>query len=163
MVRSMSSTDNYVQMMKDSLIMKKNVLEKAIVLNDEQKSILMADSFDGDAFQNNVSRKSELAEEINRLDNGFDELFRRVKETIEVDKKAYSRQIAEMKALITDVTDLLVKVETGEKRNKELADKRFADLRRDVQKAKRNTNLTNTYYQNMNMVETEPQFMDQKK
>lgn len=163
MVNIMSNTDNYVQMMADSLIMKKSVLEKAVVLNDEQKDILTADGFDEEAFQENVRRKSELAEEINRLDSGFDELFRRVKETIEADKQAFSKQIADMKVLIRDVTDLLVKVETGEKRNKDLADRKFADMRKEVQSAKRNTHLANTYYQSMNMVENGPQFMDQKK
>ena len=36
----MGNTDNYIQIMTESLIMKKSVLEKLVVLNDEQKALI---------------------------------------------------------------------------------------------------------------------------
>ncbi|MDY5806147.1 MAG: hypothetical protein SPM04_01225, partial [Lachnospira sp.] len=74
----MGNTDNYIQIMTESLIMKKSVLEKLVTLNDEQKALIGAEDFDGNAFQDNIDKKSGLVDEINRLDNGFDDLFRRV-------------------------------------------------------------------------------------
>jgi hypothetical protein len=143
--------------------MKKSVLEKIVALNDEQKAILTADEFDSDAFNANVNSKGQLINEINRLDSGFDNLFARVKEQLEANKAAYASQIATLKVLIKDVTELSVKVEADEARNKTLAQKCFSGLRRDVQHARSNVSKTNTYYQNMNRIDTSPVFMDTKK
>ena len=159
----MSNADNYVQIMTDSLVMKKSVLEKIVVLNEEQKKIVSSGDFDGNLFRENVNKKAQLVEEINRLDAGFDDLFRRVREVLDADKASYSNQIATMKTLIKDVTDLAVKVEADEARNKRLVEKKFAELRKGVQTAKTNVQKTNAYYQNMNKLDTSPQFMDQKK
>ncbi len=163
MVNSMGDTDNYVQIMTDSLIMKKSVLEKIVVLNEEQKKIISSDDFDGNLFRDNVNKKAQLVEEINRLDAGFDDLFRRVRQVLDADKVSYSSQIAAMKILIKDVTELAVKVEADEARNKKLVEKKFIELRKGVQKAKTNVQKTNAYYQNMNKLDTSPQFMDKKK
>ena len=159
----MGNTDNYVQIMTDSLVMKKSVLEKIVALNEEQKEIVTSDDFDGNLFRENVNKKAQLVEEINRLDAGFDDLFRRVREVIDADKASYSSQIAAMKTLIKAVTELAVKVEADEARNKRLVEKKFAELRRGVQSAKTNVQRTNAYYQSMNKLDTSPQFMDQKK
>lgn len=159
----MSNADNYVQIMTDSLVMKKSVLEKIVAFNEEQKKIVSSDDFDGNLFRENVNKKAQLVEEINRLDAGFDDLFRRVREVLDADKASYSNQIATMKTLIKDVTDLAVKVEADEARNKRLVEKKFAELRKGVQTAKTNVQKTNAYYQNMNKLDTSPQFMDQKK
>jgi hypothetical protein len=159
----MGDTENYVQILTDSLIMKKSVLEKIVALNDEQKAILTADEFDSDAFNANVNSKGQLINEINRLDVGFDNLFARVKTQLDANKSAYSSQISNLKALIKDVTELSVKVEADEARNKTLAQKCFAGLRKDVQHARSNVQKTNTYYQNMNKIDTSPVFMDTKK
>lgn len=159
----MGNTDNYVQIMTDSLVMKKSVLEKIVAFNEEQKKIVSSDDFDGNLFRENVNKKAQLVGEINRLDAGFDDLFRRVREVLDADKASYSNQIATMKTLIKDVTDLAVKVEADEARNKRLVEKKFAELRKGVQTAKTNVQKTNAYYQNMNKLDTSPQFMDQKK
>ena len=159
----MGNTDNYVQIMMDSLIMKKSVLEKIVALNEEQKEIVSSEEFDGNLFRDNVNKKAQLVEEINRLDAGFDDLFRRVREVLDENKVSYSSQITTMKALIKDVTELAVKVEADEARNKRLVEKKFTELRKGVQTAKTNVQKTNAYYQNMNKLDTSPQFMDQKK
>ena len=43
-------TDNYVQMMTDSLVMKKDILEKIIDLNETQNSILLESEFNDKKF-----------------------------------------------------------------------------------------------------------------
>lgn len=159
----MSNTDNYVQIMTDSLIMKKSVLEKIVILNEEQKDIVSASEFNDASFRENVEKKSLLIDDINRLDAGFDDLFKRVREEIESDKESYRSQIETMKSLIRDVTELAVKVEADEARNKSLVEKRFNQLRKDVQQVRNNTQKASIYYQNMNKLEMTPQFLDKKK
>lgn len=159
----MKQTDNYVQIMTDSLRMKRSVLEKIVSLNEEQKNIITSDVFDGDAFSGNVGKKAELVDEINKLDAGFDDLFKRVREVLDIDKESYVQEIAVMKSLIRSVTELCVKIEAEEARNKKLVEKKFAELRRNVKAVQDNMNKANIYYQNMNKLDMTPQFMDQKK
>ena len=147
-------TENYVQMMTDSLIMKKDILEKVIVLSEAQNGILAAAEFD---------EKAELIDKIERLDDGFNSLFARVKETLDGHKDEYKSEITVIKELIKNVTELAVRVQAQEARNKVLAENRFAQMRKEVSNAKRNTQAASTYYNSMNKLNFEPHLMDQKK
>mgnify|MGYP001000551866 CR=1 FL=1 len=153
-------TENYVQMMTDSLIMKKDILEKVIVLSEAQNGILAAAEFDEKAFRENIDEKAELIDKIERLDDGFNSLFARVKETLDGHKDEYKSEITVIKELIKNVTELAVRVQA---RNKVLAENRFAQMRKEVSNAKRNTQAASTYYNSMNKLNFEPHLMDQKK
>ena len=87
-------TDNYIQMMTDSLEMKKETLTRIASLSEEQSSILAAQEFDGDAFQRNIDEKAELIERLVKLDEGFIGLFSRVKAVLDGHKQEYSKEIA---------------------------------------------------------------------
>ena len=102
-------TENYVQMMTDSLIMKKDILEKVIVLSEAQNGILAAAEFDEKAFRENIDEKAELIDKIERLDDGFNSLFARVKETLDGHKDEYKSEITVIKELIKSVTELAVR------------------------------------------------------
>jgi predicted nuclease with TOPRIM domain len=154
--------DNYMQMMIDSLDMKKNILTKIIMLNEEQTRIVSVDPFDEEAFHENMESKGELIENMLQLDQGFNSVFNRIKEELDGNKSAYKDEIVKMQELIKTVTELGVKVEAQEARNKTLVQNKFNDMKKNLQNAKRSTKMANTYYKNMNKLSYEPQFMDQK-
>lgn len=156
-------TDNYIQMMTDSLEMKKQTLTRIIFLSEEQNAILSAQEFDGDAFQRNIDEKAELIDRLVTLDEGFNGLFSRVKAVLDGHKQEYGKEIAVIKELIKAVTELSVKVQAQEARNKTLAQSTFSRMKKDIENAKRSTKAVNTYYQNMNKLSYEPQLMDKKK
>lgn len=154
---------NYLQMMIDSLQMKINILEEVVKLNEEQTAFATTDTVSEDAFQANMERKGELIDNLERLDEGFDSVFKRIEEELNQNKEQYTNEIKQLKLLITQVTDLGMKVEAQEARNKVLIQNKFTQMRQDIQTAKRSTKMANTYYQNMNKLSYEPQFMDKKK
>lgn len=154
---------NYLQMMIDSLQMKINILEEVVKLNEEQTAFATTDTVSEDAFQANMERKGELIDNLERLDEGFDSVFKRIEEELKQNKEQYTNEIKQLKLLITQVTDLGMKVEAQEARNKVLIQNKFTQMRQDIQTAKRSTKMANTYYQNMNKLSYEPQFMDKKK
>ena len=47
-------TQNYLQIMIDSLIKKRDILKKIVDYNIEQEQILKEEEFNGDKFQNNM-------------------------------------------------------------------------------------------------------------
>ncbi len=157
------SAENYLQIMTDSLIKKKDILTKLVALNDVQENIINKPEFDEADFNKNVDDKAELIEQLIKLDEGFNVVFERVKEQLSENKEAYSAQIKVMQGLIKEVTELAANVETKENRNKSLVESRFAAMRREINDAKRSTQMANTYYKNMNKLNYEPQFMDKKK
>ena len=138
--------DNYLQMMIDSLIMKKSILEKITILNEEQRKLA----------------ESEFDEENFLKVDGFNSLFERVKKALEGNRDKYKSQIERIQQLIRDVTALSVRVEAQEKRNKSLIEKQFFVLKKDIYSAKDNANKMNSYYKNMNKMSFESQFMDRK-
>ncbi|MBQ4283560.1 MAG: flagellar protein FliT, partial [Lachnospira sp.] len=149
--------------MSESLIIKKDILDKLIVLNDEQEKIASAQEFDDVAFRDNVDAKAELIDELDRLDEGFNSLFARVKEQLDANRDAYKEDIATMQQLIRDITDRATSVEAKETRNRVLIQNKFMSMRKEVQNAKKSSQMANTYYKSMNKLNYEPHFMDQKK
>lgn len=156
-------TDNYLQMMIDSLRMKQKILEKLVLLNEEQTKLVTAEDFDENAFQQNMEDKGDLIENMIKLDEGFNMVFTRIKEQLDGKRELYREEITTMQKLIKTVTELGVQVEAQEARNKILVQNKFTNMRKDIQNAKRSTQMANTYYKNMNKLNYEPHFMDQKK
>ena len=73
-------TDNYLQMMIESLVMKRDILQEISELNISQAQMASTDgaAFDEQAFYSSIERKGELIDKLLELDDGFDALFQRV-------------------------------------------------------------------------------------
>lgn len=157
-------TANYVQIMIDSLTKKEQLLKQIVDYNEEQKMIITATTFDEEAFQKNIDKKGELVEAILKLDEGFNSVFARVKEAIQERRNELSSEIAVMQQLVKRVTDLGVRIQAQELRNKELVEKCFSEMRRNLSNAKMTTSKANAYYKNANHIhDYDAHFLDQKK
>lgn len=155
-------SSNYLSLMSDSLNKKAEVLEAIAGINDNQNEILQAQPFELDDFDATVHQKAELIDQLERLDDGFASLFARVREQLDGRKEQYAGEIKSMQQLIRKVTELSVKAEAQEQRNKVLADKQFSTLKKEVREAKRSTQMASRYYKSMSKVDIAPQFMDKK-
>lgn len=156
-------TQNYLQIMIDSLIKKRDILKKIVDYNIEQEQILKEEEFNGDKFQNNMECKSECIDKLNRLDEGFRMVYDRVKEDVQMYKQNYKQDIEKLQSLIREVTSLSATIQAQESRNKLQVERRFRQLRDETKTAKRSMSMANQYYKNMSRVSVEPQFMDKKK
>ena len=139
-------TTNYLQMMIDNLNKKKDILTRIIALNEEQDKILSKPELDDNAFDANMKAKGDCIDGLDRLDEGFQSLFNRVRDAINANKEMYANEISIMKRLITEV-----KVEAM-----------FRRERQEHKEAKRSASMAKSYYQNMSKMSNEPQFMDTK-
>ena len=157
------NTDNYIQIMIDSLHKKEKVLTQLIKLNDEQTKIASTEEFSDEDFYANIESKGGLIEELIRLNEGFDALIARVKEEVNENRAKYADQIKQLQELIKTVTELGVKVEAQEARNKMLVEKRFSRMKREVAAAGKNTKMANIYYKTQNRIYNEAHFLDDKK
>lgn len=156
---------DYVVMLRESLEKKADVLRVLNIRNKEQEAILKDPNSTPDDLEKNMNMKAELIERIVMLDDGFEQLFNRVKDIIEADRETYADEIRLMQDLIKKVTALTADVEASEYRNKEYAKTRFANIKKEAREIKKSSDVVSSYYRHMMSPQTtaDPAFLDKKK
>ena len=156
--------NDYVNVMIQSLQKKVKVLDDIMEKNKEQQQILEQEELDGDAFEQNVQEKGNLIDQINFLDEGFEELYSRVKTVLETEKQAHKEDILLMKQLITEITEKSVTIQSEEVRNRRLVERRFSQERKKVKSMRNSSTVAKQYYTNMAKLNyVDAQFMEKKK
>lgn len=156
---------DYVIMLRESLEKKADILRVLLIRNREQAAILQDPNTSPEDLEKNMNMKSELIDRIIMLDDGFEQLFNRVKAILDEDRQTYAYEINLMQNLIREVTDLTADVEASEYKNKEYAKTRFANIKKDVREIKKSGDVVSSYYKNMmarNKAD-DPAFLDKKK
>ena len=154
----------YIAVLIQSLEKKEELLDKIIEKNKEQKILFTDEDSDPDRLEENMQEKSDFVDQLNELDEGFQQIYDRVKSVLQGDKESYKDEIQRMKELITKITEKGTTVRTQEQRNRELAVKRFSAVKMGIRKARASTKAASQYYKSMaklNVVDS--QFMDKKK
>lgn len=111
-------TNSYISALRDSLKKKIDVLNRIHNKDEEQLEIANKQPFDYDAFDKNSEEKGVLIYQLNKLDEGFELVYEKVKEELNANKASYKDEIKEMQALITEITELSTKIQAEEARNK---------------------------------------------
>lgn len=153
----------YIAVLIQSLEKKEELLDKIIEKNKEQKILFTDEDSDPDRLEENMQEKSGFVDQLNELDEGFQQIYDRVKFVLQRDKESYKEEIQKMKNLITKITEKSTNVRAQEQRNRELAVKRFSAVKMGIRKARASTKAASQYYKSMaklNVVES--QFMDKK-
>ncbi|WP_035767581.1 hypothetical protein [Butyrivibrio sp. NC2002] len=157
-------TRSYLSMMEESLRQKIEVLQKIEKENLEQRKLLEnEEGFDEESFDKTLTRKSELIGQVEKLNDGFESLFDRVRDELGDNKEKYRKEISTLQDLIRQITDLSNSIETGENRNRLLADVHFKSSRDRINQSRRSSSAALNYYLTMNKSNvTPPQFYDSK-
>ena len=111
----------YVTMMVDALKKKENVLTFLLEKTREQEMLLRSDELDEDKFSATIEEKGNSLDELNQIDEGFDALFKMVKQEMTSHREQYRSQIKEMQTLIGRVSDLGVQIQALEQQNSDIS------------------------------------------
>ncbi len=156
--------EEYIEILIQSLKKKLDTLQKIQEMNKEQKLLLADENLTPEEFEKNVQKKGRLVEQLEMLDQGFDEVYQRVRGELSDHKEAHKPQIAVLQEQIRQITALSSDIQAQEKRNYELAVKKFDSVRKQIREVKASHKAVNQYYQNMRRINlVDPQFMDKKK
>lgn len=139
----------YLEMMRQSLVKKKQMLDQLVLLTSEQAVIIQEKELNKDEFSRNVELKSEIIEQIDKLDEGFDLLYTRVKEELHNNRQFYRQEILELQKLISEVTDRSMVIQAAEQRNKQKIEAHFSLLHKNVKETKISNKAAASYYKNM--------------
>lgn len=153
-----------IQILVESLGKKSRLLDDIIRENDVQEDILKQEELDMDALNASTDRISSLAEALEKLDEGFETVYDRTREELIANKAAYRDEIAQMKKLISGITDKVVRINAARMRNKMRADQQFKKSRDRIGKSTSKMKVSKNYYNSMNNLHyVSPQFYDSKK
>lgn len=152
------------QILMESLEKKNRILDEIIRENEVQEKILKEEELDMDALDVSTDRLGTLAEQLERLDDGFEAVYDRTREELIANKESYRREITRMQELIGQITDKVVKINASRMRNKRQAEQQFKKSRDQIGKAASQVKASRNYYNNMNRLNyVAPQFYDSKK
>ena len=95
----------YIAVMLQSLFKKREILDLIIEKNREQKVLFLEENSDPDRLEENMQEKSRLVDQLNQLDEGFQQLYDRIKPALLEQKDCFQQEIVNMKQLITEITE----------------------------------------------------------
>ena len=154
----------YISIMIQSLKKKSAVLDTIMELNIQQKEELENPALDPDDFDRTVEKKAEQIQQLELLDNGFQELYEKVRDELQSNREAYREDIACMQEYIRKLTDKSATIQAQEARNKDLMTQKFASVRKQVKEVRKSQKVVNQYYKSMMKANyMEAHFTDNKK
>ena len=146
------------QILLQSLEKKTKLLDDMIRQNGVQEELLKEEDLDMDAFDEAINQQGFYIEELDKLDQGFETVYDRVREELLRDKARYRMEI------IQQITDKIVTLNAGNMRNKMLAENQFNRKRVAIGTGASQNKAARNYYNNMNRLNyVSPQFYDNKK
>lgn len=140
---------NYLHIMEESLQKKDALLDKITDVCERQEVLLKEDSFSLEEFDKLMETKGKLAEELNRLDDGFESLYEKIREQLQGDRQQYRNEIQHMQALIRSITDKSNHIQTMEERNRQGMEMQLRKERTRLQKNRQASAAAYNYYKNM--------------
>ena len=151
------------QILLQSLEKKNALLDQMIQQNSVQEEILKQEEFDMDAFDAAIDQQDSYLEQLEKLDQGFESVYDRVREELIENKERYRSEITRMKEQIQQITDKIVTLNAGNMRNKMLAENQFKKKRQEIGNGASKNKVAKNYYNNMNKLNyVSPQFYDNK-
>ena len=138
--------ESYISILESSLNKKATILQALLEATREQEVLADEEKFDYDAFSVLVDRKDALLEQINEIDDGFDQTFRQVRVEINDKKDQYKDEIARLQKAIRVCTDIGVEIQALEQRNHDRLESIFSVQKKEVRKVKANSKVVSNYY-----------------
>ena len=159
-----TANNSYIEILKQSLTKKIELLDTIMALNVLQKDMLENPDLDPDELEENLNRKADLVEQLSKLDDGFSQIYDRVQADLTENRGAYSEDIAQMKRDITAIMDKSTAIQSQEKRNQVLMQQKFTSVKKQIKEVKKSRQAVNSYYRNMMKMGTpDSTFLDNKK
>lgn len=159
-----NAKETYIQLLIDSLVKKQEVLNELMEITTRQQNIIDSESFEEDEFLKTISLKEEQIKSLEEMDRGFELVYDRVRENLSDNRKEYIPQITTLKERVTIITDLSVRLQALEKRNKPKLEALLANKRKNIRNSRLSNETVTNYYKNMSSkTDSQSYFYDKKK
>ena len=161
----MDAVYTYINVLRDTLQKKKNVLEQIFVASEQQKVVLQQDEFEEEGFVQTISVKEKLLKDLEKLDQGFEQIYERVSLAIKHNKDTYKNELLAIQKLIQQIIDLSMSIRALEEQNKNRFQICLTQKKANIRNFKVSSRAVTNYYKSMPNIHQDGQsyFMDKKK
>jgi hypothetical protein len=157
-------TEQYLAILIDSLQKKNVLLDEISKLTELQSNVLADKSMDFQTYDAYVNDKDALVRQLEKLDEGFDLVYRHVQKDLPQKKDQYAKEIGVLQDLISQIMDKSMSLQARESRNQQAVIQLFRDEKSKLSGQRRTNNAAMNYYRNSSgLAALAPQFLDQKK
>jgi predicted outer membrane protein len=154
----------YINMLIESQEKKLELLDRVIELDKEQETIVTGDKPDMEALNANLTAKGALVDELNKLDEGFDSVYAKVREELINNKEAHKSEIGRLQELIRQIMDKTADIEAMEARSKINVETFLKRRKKELREGRNSIQAASVYSTNMRRAyDTSPFFVDNKK
>ena len=155
---------NELSILIETLQKKEEVLNSILEKSKEQLDIVKADEFLEEEFDKRFNEKDALLEEMNRLDEGFDGVYQRIKSELQENLPEYKPQIASLQRLIKSTIDIGSEIHATETKVKDALPAVLIGKKSElIEKRTTASGVANYYRASKMMSLQDAYFMDQKK
>ena len=159
-----TGNDTYIVMLKDTLVQKKKVTEEILWVTLEQETALAPEFEDMERFDALMEKKEPLIAKLEQLDQGFSDIYAKVQASLTGKKDEYKAEILELQKLITEITDISVKLQALEESNRRMLEKYLLEKKQQIKMVRKNNRTASAYYKTMaGGTQDEALFMDKLK
>lgn len=165
----METTENYLQIMVESLEKKDKYLDRIIEKNKTQYEYVKGKVYEDvnwTAFNVLVTEKEAEIDRIIEIDDAFADIYDKIKDEVVSNKEKYRAYVHKLQELITRLTDKGVQIQASEERNRQIIDGIFLKTRQEIKKQRTGLNAASTYYKTMSnsvVRAAENSILDEKK
>ena len=158
----------YVTIMADSLSKKKELLETLLQKTKAQAELVTGkehSDVNWRQFDVYMEEKDNAINRIELLDDGFEQVYSRMKEEIDVNKALYVEEIKKMQGLIKELTDLGVSISALEEKNRKEIERIMTASKLEIKQTKKSLKVSTSYFNSMygTHMTPEPSQIDENK
>lgn len=155
--------DTYLDMLQDSLEKKLEILDR-IMEHQKRESDMLKGDMEMEDFDKSINDKVALAESIDSLDDGFEQVYDRIRQEMISNKEKYAAQIRILQDLIAEISEKNVLIQAEENRIRLEVDNYAKRESQALRQRRDNGKAARSYYNNMKKLNyVGSQFMDKKK
>lgn len=157
-------TATYINILTDTLVKKIKVLDKLTAVLKVQEECLSSNNVDLDKFDEMLTRKDILIEQLNQLDDGFEKIYLRVQQELTINSTKYRSDIITIQGYIKDIMEKSTFIQVKEKQFKVKFDSYLINQKNEIKNFKISNQTASSYYKNMaNAYQGDSYFLDKKK
>lgn len=160
----MDNQNVYINILINTLAKKSAVLDDLIDITLLQESYLKEAPQNMDSFEETLDNKSELINNLDQLDDGFEAVYERIKEELKSKKDLFQNEVLKLQELIRQVTGKSVKLQALEQQNKLKMEAYFSNKKQEIKNFKKSSQTASNYYKSMlDRHQGDSYFLDKKK
>lgn len=139
----------YIKILCQSLEKKNEVISNLLEVSKSQNKLTSQTPFDMDRLQELMDEQAKYLEQLDKLDEGFELSYERVKEELASNKEKHKESIQIMQKLIGTIASKTMELQGLEALNKQHMEQKFRMMHEQVKTYHQNNKGVSSYYKNM--------------